>query len=326
MSTKYIFSQVGLKLGLNPALPSDRSVIERWVNEGVMELYDQSDMPGSLIEQVYRINGDQTISLPADIGTIRAVREFVSQMPWHVNQLRPRYNQFNWKDAWRNFRLKNKQALMASITNQGPVTVTVPFVENPPIVVSLSGSTASASSISEDIIMSSVSMTSINSFTTDISSAKKDRTNNYDVTISDPDGKLLTVIPNNRLSALYQIIDVSQYPWMTVTSTTFDNYMEILYKKALPYLQNDDDEFLTGEYDNIVVNKAVQLFYEDQGKADMALSFDAKATRSLARKTEDQNRETEDEVALIANFHDTLHRRIGTGLRRRWGSYSGWGR
>lgn len=325
MSVKYIFSLAGNKMGLNPAVAAERDILLRWLNEATMELYDQSDMVGSLIEQVFRVNGDQTISLPASIGTVRAMREFNSQMPWHVNQLRPRYNQFNWKDAWRNFRLKNKQALMATVTNQSVGVITVPTVENPPIVVSVSGPTRNATNTTEDITMTSVSMNTTNAYL-DFTSVKKNRINTCDVTLSDIDGKLLTIIPNNEIHALYQIIDVSQCPWMQVVTTQFDNYMEILYKKPLTILSNDADEFLTGEYDHILVNKMLQLWGEEQGKSEMALAYDTKATRSLARKQEDQNRETEDEVALVSNPHDTLHRRIGTGTRRRWGSYIGWGR
>jgi hypothetical protein len=325
MSVKYILSQVGDKTGLNPALASERGVMLRWLNEAAPELYDQSDMPGSMFEQCFLINGNQTISLPDYVGSPRAMREYNSMMPWHVNQLRPRYNQFNWKDAWRNFRLKNKQALQATVTNQSVVVITVPFVENPPIVVSISGPTPNATSVSEDITMTATSMSTVNDFL-DITSAKKNTVNTCDVTVSDVDGKLLTTIPNNRLAAMYQIVDVSTFPWLQNVTSLQDNYMEVLYKWRLPVFLNDDDEFLTGEYDNILVNKCLQLWNEEQGKPDIALAYDSKATRTLARKTEDQNRETEDEVALVANPHDTLHRRVGPGLRRRWGSYSGWGR
>jgi len=325
MSVKHILSLVGNKAGMNPANDKERSIMLRWLNEATVELYDQSDMVGSLIEQVFRINGDQTISMPADVGTIRACREFNSNLPWHINQLRPRYTQFNWKDQWRNFRLKNKQALMATVTNQSVGVITVPFIENPPIVVSVTGPTANATSVSEDITMSSLSMTTTNAFL-DYSSVKKNVINACDVTLSDVDGKLLTVIPNNQFHARYQIIDVSLFPWLQVNTGTFDNYMEVLYKKTLNILSNDDDEFLTGEYDYILVDKVLQLWNEEQGKSEVALAYDAKATRSLARKQEEQNRETEDEVSLVANPHDTIHRRIGTGLRRRWGSYNGYGR
>ena len=50
----------------------------------------------------------------------------------------------------------------------------------------------------------------------------------------------------------------------------------------------------------------MQLSNEEQNKSDIALAYDSKATRSLARKQEDQNRATEDEIALSRNPHDRL--------------------
>ena len=44
--------------------------------------------------------------------------------------------------------------------------------------------------------------------------------------------------------------------------------MEVLFKKALPWMENDDDEFPATGYDNIIVNKILQLWNEEEGKGD----------------------------------------------------------
>ena len=101
-----------------------------------------------------------------------------------------------------------------------------------------------------------------------------------------------------------------------------EHYVEILYKKALPRLQNDADEYPAGqEYDNIIVNKMIQLWYEEQGKPDLAMAFDTKATRSLARKDQDQNKATEDCVSTVANPHDVLLPRVRQGRRKYYRGY-----
>lgn len=316
MPVSYILKQAGAKIGLSPSAQSSRNTLLRFLNEAAEELYDQSDPPGSLMEQVFKVNGDQTISCPSYVGEIRAVRELNSQLTWSINQMRPRYNQFNWTDNYRNLRLKNTQALMVSVTNQSVGVITVPAIESPPIVVSVSGPTLSASGVSEDVTMDTISKMTTNQYT-DYTAVKKDRVNNYDVTLSDIDGKLMTVIPNNQLAANYQIIDVSLCPWLTNSQSTLDHYLEILYKKSLPHLQNDDDEYPAFDYDNIIVNKMLQLWFEEQGKADIAEGYDAKATRSVARKKENQNKSTEDKIALVSNPHDTLMPRVGKGPRTR---------
>jgi len=321
MSVKYVLAQAGAKMGLNPSAQSQRNTLLRFLNEAAEELYDQSDMPGTIMEQVFRVNGDQTISCPWYVGRIRGVREVDSQIAWSINRMRPRYNQFNWPDSWRNLRLKNIQALMQTVTNQSQGVITVSVVENPPITVSVSGPTATASGVTEDVVMDAISKTTVNNYL-DYTAIRKDRVNGCDVTLSDLDGKLLTVIPNNMLEAQYQILDVSVCPWLAQSTSSLEHYVEILFKKTLPKLVNDADEFIAGQnYDNILVNKILQLWNEEQAKPDIAAAYDSKATRSLARKDQDQNKSTEDVVATVANPHDVLLPRVRAGRRRYYRGY-----
>src|ERR1017187_2672651 len=139
MSVGYILTNAGNKMGLNPSVPSNRSVLLRYLNEAAPELYSQADLVGTLMEQTFKVNGDQTLTLPSYVGELRAIREQASMQVWHLNQMRPRYNQFNWTDMWRNFRLLGKRALMATVTNISKGVITVVSVETPPIVVTVSG-------------------------------------------------------------------------------------------------------------------------------------------------------------------------------------------
>lgn len=316
MSVGNILSIAGAKMGINPS-SSGRTTLLRFLNEAANELYTQADLAGSLYEQVFKVNGDQTISCPVYVGQVRAIREYNSMQPWHINQMRPRYNQYNWKDMWRNFRLKNKQPLMATVVNQSQGVITVPAVELPFVVVTVSGPTLTAELATETVILDSTSKNTVNNYT-DYNAVTKDRVNLYNITLSDIDGKVLTVIPNNEKEAKYQIIDISSSPWLPSSTSQMDNYVEILYKKTLPYLSLDSDEFPAIGYDHVIVNKMMQLWAEEQNKGDVASAYDAKATRTAARIHEDQNRATEDLVALVSNPHDTLRRRVGSGRRRRY--------
>lgn len=311
----YVLKQVGAKMGLDPSQPSDREVLLRFANEAAEELYDQFDPSGSLMEGAYKVNGDQTISLPAEVGEIRAVREMMSQVPWKFNQMRPRYNEFNWQDQWRNIRLRNTQALMATVVNQSVGVITVSMVEDPPIIVSVAGSTDTASRVSEIIVMDALSKNTTNQYN-NYELVSKDRVNLCNVTLSDVDGTLLTVIPNDQLVASYQIYDVSLCPWLQNSGSAQDHYVEILFKKSLPWYENDSDEFPAQRYDNVWVNKILQLWAEEQGDAETAVMWDGKATRSAARKKENRNEATEDQVSVVSNPHDSLLPRIRTGVGR----------
>ena len=321
MSVQNILALTSVKMGLNPSDAGQRNVLLRFLNEAAYELYMQSDMAGSLMEQVFKINGDQTIALPNYVGEIRAIREYTSMIPWSINQMRPRYNQSNWSDFWRNFRLKGRMALMASITNESVINITVPSVEATPITVTVTGSTAIANQITETVTVNSTTVSTTNQFL-DVIAVSKSQVTSYDVTLADVDNKLLTIIPNNELQAWYQIVDVSTMPWLPTSSSTLDHYVEILYKKALPYLSNDGDEFPAQGYDPIVSNKMMQIWATEEGKADVALAYDQLTSRSLARKHEEANRATQDKIAFVVNTHDTLNPRIRP---RRPGRYGGYG-
>jgi hypothetical protein len=321
MALKDILSRFGFKVGLNPNDTDQRTVMLRFVNEASRELYAQADPPNSLMEQVFKVNGDQTISCPSYVGPIRGVREVDSQVTWSINKLRPRYNQFNWPDSWRNLRLKNTQALMATVTNQSVGVITVTAVENPPVVVTVTGPIQGATSISESITMDAISKQTTNSFLS-YTAVKKDRINGYDVTLSDIDGTVLTVIPNNQLAAEYQILDVSICPWLAVSTNTLEHYVEILFKTANYELSNDADEFVWGKkYDDVIINKSLQLYFEEQNNPTAAMAYDQKATRTMARIKEDQERSTEDMIATVAHPHDVLLPRVRAGRRKYYRGY-----
>lgn len=326
MPVGYILSQAGRKLGLNPASPNDRTTLLAWLNEAAVELYDESDQVGILMEAAFRINGDQTLSLPWYVGPPRAVRSLNAHHAWDLNQMRPRYNQIAWKDMWSNFRLRNTQALQNTVTNSAPGSISVSVVETPPIVVTLVGPTDTASNCVEVITMDALTKSYTNNFT-DFVTVMKDRVNDVDVTLFDADNNVLTVIPNCFMEARYQILDISAYPFGTQPNNMLSNYVEVLYKRALTWLSNDGDSFPSKtDYDNILVNKMLQLSAEEQGKADLALAYDSKATRSSARKHEDQNRGTDDMIALARNPHDRLHGRMSGSRRFTSGWWGRWTR
>jgi hypothetical protein len=321
MPIKYVLSQAGVKMGLNPDITDQRAVLLRFLNEAAEELYMQSDMAGSLMEQVFQVNGDQTIALPQYVGYLRAMREYNSQIAWHLTQMRPRYNVANWSDMWRNFRLKNKSPLQKSVTNQAVLVVSVSVVETPAIEVTIRGSTTTATSVEETVVLSSASVTTVNAFT-DVLTITKNQLNTHDVTIADIDGNVLAVIPNNELQSSYQIVDVSTLPWSTSTASAQDHLVEVLYKKSLPQLSLDSDEFPARGYDNVLVNKILQLWSEEKGEAEAAMGYDAKASRSLARIHQNQNAGTEDAISLTFHPHDTLLVKVRT---TRPGRYTGYG-
>lgn len=305
MGVRYILREAGNRMGLNPSDASQRATLVRFLNTAAIQVYIEADIQDSLDEKTFKINGDQTISFPEYLGELRAVREFYSYIPWHINKQRPRYNASNWQDIWRNCRLIRKQALQASIRNESVITFTTKAVETQPVVITITGSTPNAASISENVVMDAVSKSTVNNFLT-VEAVVKNRINDYNITATDVDGMQLTMIPNNRIDCSYLIVDISLLPFLNQNVNKQAHYLEIQYKRSLPWLQNDGQEFPGTGYDDAIVDKMCQVWLEQQGKTEAAVSMDAKVTRTMGRIHQDRNVATEDVVAFVPNGHDQL--------------------
>jgi len=312
MSLFYVLEQMGRKMGLQPTDATQRALMLKYVNPAAKELYHISDMAGCLDEKLFKVNANQTIAFPSYMGQIRAIRDGYNRTQVTLSQQRPMYNQFSWEQAWRNFRIKGLQTLSTSLQNQSQLLITVQTVENPPIVVNVSGPTTTASNATESITMTSNTMNTQNAYL-DVASFTKDSINTCDVVLADINGNEISRIPNNQYKAQYQIIDVSLMPYYPWNNNPLLNWMEILYKKALTILQNDTDEFPAIGYDDVIWNKALQLYYEEQNNIQAATGFYQKANQMLAQIHEDVNRGTDDCVALVENPHDRMNPRVGWG-------------
>jgi hypothetical protein len=308
----YVLQQIGYKVGLNPADSGQRAVLLRFANTAAKELYSISDMSGCLEEQYFKINADQTISLPEYVGQIRAMRESWSHIAIKLSQMRPRYNQFNWTQEWRNWRIKGLQTLQTSLQNQSKLIVSATTIESTPAIINISGPSIGSTNVSETITLSSTPIQTSNTYL-DVSAFTRNTVGQYDIILSDIDGNQISYIPNNKLKAQFQIIDISTSPWFPPNVNPLLGWVEVLYKKSLPWFQNDNDEFPVPGYDEVWINKCLQLWYEEAKDIQTATAYYQKAIALLAQIHEDANRGTADEVAFVENPHDRINHRTGFG-------------
>jgi len=299
-------------MGLQQIDTSQRALMLKYINPAARELYHISDMAGSLSEELFKVNANQTIAFPTYMGQIRAIRDGYNRTQVQLSQMRPLYNQFSWEQAWRNWRVKGLHTLSTSLQNQSELIISIQAVENPPITVNITGPTTTSSNATESIVMTSTTINTQNAYL-DIHSFTKNSINAYNVILSDINGNQISMIPNNQFKAQFQIIDVSLMPWYPWNNNPNLNWMEVLYKKALPIFQNDTDEFPAIGYDDVIVNKALQLYFEDQANIPIATSYYQKANQMLAQIHEDANRGTNDVVSLVENPHDRINPRTGFG-------------
>ena len=127
MSVEYILDRFGKKVGMLPSDTSQRALLLDYLNEAAQELYEQSDMPGSLEEAEFYVQGDKTIAMPSDVYTIREIREKGSNHDmWETVPLTERYRENNWSADHNKFRVKAtalysvrcRQVLLERLTQQ----------------------------------------------------------------------------------------------------------------------------------------------------------------------------------------------------------------
>ena len=327
MSVEYILDRFGKKIGMSPTDTSQRALLLDYLNEAAQELYEQSDMPGCLQEDEFYVQGDKTVALPANVYAIRGIREKSgSNAEWETEALTARYRENNWASDNSKFRVIGYSPLKVSLpvgiteaangTNKlkvrwyGATTaddnyeVVVKTTHSESYLVSVTG-TAVAVSVNATATLANlgVPFTDIVSFT---------RTNKPTATvglaqlIDYTDSTVYAEIPSNSMESRYLIVDVSEFPFSSSAGQDDSHTLQVLYKKALPRLQNDVDEFPAVGYDNILVSKCMELFLEEQGKLEEAILHDRKATRSLSRRQADLERGQEQKVVFKRHNHDKL--------------------
>jgi hypothetical protein len=276
-----------------------------YLNEGAQELYEESDMVGSLVEDSFYVQGNKTIALPSNVSSVRAIREKESQYPWNLSNLVERYARNNIEQDDRTWRIKGYEPFKVTPTSFASMKATA-TQSMTDISLTVVGTRSDASRFVETVDMDATSNTFSTTFTA-IESIIKSDVCTYDISIKQSDDTVVAVIPNNEKESSYLIVDVSEYPWESDAAQDDTHTLEVLYKKKLPYLSKDSDEFPADGYDNILVNKVMQLFMEEQGKIEEAMLYDKKASRSMGRRNADLERGQLQKVKFDKHPHDKLN-------------------
>jgi hypothetical protein len=281
MAVDYIFRKVGQKIGLVPARADDRIIIADYVNQAALEIYEEMlDIPDLLKEVSVEVSSEETVALPNDVAYIRAIRESNSDYRVYQWSLRDTYQKYQDgvqdQTLWTSFNEVGYKPVTQAIES-GVVTLTIPTLDG--TIVTLVGATSGASRHVEQLTMDGITKVSTASFTR-LDEIFKDGTNNYDITVKDSGNNTVAVIPNHQIESKYLIVDVSKYPYVNSEAVS----MDILYKIKLPNLQADTDTFPAWGYDDTIVDKAVQIWAEDNNDPEKAILSDKRLTRALRRK------------------------------------------
>ncbi len=283
MALKTIVDKFCRKAGIASSDVAQRQVAVEFINEACSELWTSTDLAGCLRECIVQVNGNYEIALPAFVGKVRAIREFDSKYPWTIQDLRPRYHMYSWVHEWTGWRDKGKRALCKDITEITPLHLAVNSVESPALTIYAVGKTADAASVAEEIELTSITTSSVNQFE-DIESITKLEKNTQDVTITDDSGNVLAILYNNMLTTAYTVLDIADFPFTIPPQTAESLCMEVLFKPVLPRLFYDSDTFPVEGYDDVIVGKAMQLYYEEMPGAEERAQIWGQKAESIASR------------------------------------------
>jgi hypothetical protein len=300
MALGYILRRVAAEAGLGNLAtnPGQRLRAIDIVNEACEDLWEEVDAPGSLEEAIFLVQADNELALPPFVGVMRAMREKALMKKWTLKDMRPRYQQEPWENMWRNWRVKGKSPIQATIQNAAPLTFSMAVPDNS--VITVTGATAQANFVGDSVTMSASQVVGNLSFI-DIESITKKEVNTGDVIITDVLGNVLSIFTNDALDSMYLIVDVSQYPFGGETMSG-SRVMEVLFKRPLKRLINDTDTYPIPEWDKIIVNKTLQIMTESQEGKEQRAQLYAQKTQLLARnKVNHQEGGMEKEVQYAEN-------------------------
>jgi len=338
MSAEYIIDRFGRKVGLNAGDSNQRYIILDFLNEAMQSIYEQVDIPGSLVEEEFYVAGKQRIALSRDVHAIRGMREKESKLNWTINNLLSEYNHNNWQSDNRCWRIVGyeplKKSLSSVITGTRGSTATgltvhwfADIASTEKLAITFETSTSDRQTVTitpgtytDDTTPSSTAVTLVANHTiSGITNLRRyDTANERYANYAEDDGGLVRLvdtadtsiiyaeIPHDETESRYLIVDISEFPWDNTAAQDDSHTLQVLYKKKLKFIKNDNDPFPLYGFENIVMHKMMQLFLEEQGKLQESMIYDGKVTRDLGRKIADLERGQKRLMQFGRHPHDNI--------------------
>lgn len=306
MSLIYIINKTCEKLGFDAV--NDRALLISKINTACKEVYEFTDLPGSLREITAIVPASSVIALPFYVGELRAMRSHYSFQKIPLIELSmPKYAYMPWKSTWNNWRIMKKSPICKSISNAiYPIVLTMENAESEDVTVTITGQTQEANRTSETVIfLAGETQVECGKLFTDIFDIVKSSPNNQNITLTAVDQSslefTLAIIPNDHLQALYTIVDVSALPFIGDQGTA-DRYVDVLYKEPLYQLQDDNEEFVCTGFDDAIVAKVCEQWYSElDGGENQAIAWYAKCSDLISKRINHTNGSSEKEIQFAPN-------------------------
>jgi hypothetical protein len=307
---KNVIERLAEDTGMN--LTVDRAALVKLANRGAEDLHTKIEANFLRREITVVVPRNKVIALPLSVGNIRGLAESTNDLriPLHTRQ-QPRYVKSNREYTIHNWRDLGFSPIHTSLDVIAPLKLQIAVVENPAVVVKILGQTVSAQKIEEEVTVSAVEVSTVNSFGPAIFSIASFNTGRlHDIIILDDDDNEIAVLANNAQNTQYKLIDVSEYYW-NIDTENDETLVDVLYKLPYTSLENDSDNFLFS--DSAVYFNAMALWLAtQQGKEIQAGGFQAQALIEAEANKNDQELMQEKKLDFGRTpYYGTIRRQHG---------------
>jgi hypothetical protein len=254
-----ILQRLAADCGYNIKDINERDSVVSKINKAALEIYQMTDLPGSLDEQIFNLAVDATeVVLPAHVAEARYGRYVNTQENIQFEHQLNRYNFpgiYNKACAFK-FQRKSTSCLTKTIANQSILKFYMPLPMAEDIVISIQGPTDRATQCREKVILVSgeTEAVSLENFKSPLKSLRKSHITESDIIVYDVEDNEIGIIPNNQRYSRHTI-------WQIQDDTDgllqiADSSVEVIYKKAFVPLEEDEDQFLDcDDFDMAVIFK-----------------------------------------------------------------------
>lgn len=325
-------TRVATDVGLLPS--SNRVRLIDLLNRSAKEMHDRLECNRIYQERTVLVPRNKIITFPSFVGQLRGMRTSVSEMPFDIYGMSsPRYVKKTWEYKWANWRDLGDFPLMQLPTIAAPLAILC-TPEITPVTLMITGRTAIATSIQENLILINANMVTVNTFTSIESIACVSQNRTSDITISDANGTMLGILQNNQNETKYKMVDVSQFGWPCDSADGQSSYIDILFKKPLFKLYKDTDNFPGGsDYDTAWYYGALWQYYlNSQNKGQDSATYMQQMLTAMNAIKDGAENELIEKVEFGRNRYmdgvrdstsvDDLHQ--GSGKPNGWQYYGNW--
>ncbi len=312
MPLNSILSELAADEGIPLNTSAERAYLIDIINKAAREIYDTTDLRGSLREQVFNIGNDQQlVTLPWYVENIRAVRQYDYRFKTIYEPMQVRYQTNEWQQPLISWREVRKEApLQREIANHGPLTVTLTEAATVPFVLTVTGKTPNSTRKTESVVFlaGDTTKTTVNNYE-DITALTKNKVIDQDLSVADMDGNTVAFIPNHELKSRNTIVQVIDR-WQQEGE---DVLVEVLFKLRFTPFVNETDSFPCGDlYDRCIYWKAISHLYtkqEGEVAQNKVLGAEAKCRQLIEALTSNDNDGKPHKLDMAANpFFDMFGR------------------